>query len=135
LAPAAKVLLQIWETLQAVETNRQQCLRLTERCAEILLSVREEVKEAGEEVGEELKLPVEKLTDKRLGAYLLLFRTLVPLPSLSLLFPSLPSPSQTQSNNFPQKTEPSPRSNPSSSNKSTDPSSNDTSNERRSKTK
>ncbi|KAG6819733.1 hypothetical protein H0H93_009207 [Arthromyces matolae] len=63
LAPAAKVLLSIWDALQAVDTNRLQCLRLTERCADILLSVREEVKEAGDEVGEELTLPIEKLTE------------------------------------------------------------------------
>ncbi|KAG6855823.1 hypothetical protein H0H87_010489 [Tephrocybe sp. NHM501043] len=63
LAPAAKVLLQIWDCVQGVDTNRLQCLRLTERCADILLSVREEVKEAGDEVGEELTGPIGKLVE------------------------------------------------------------------------
>ena len=38
--------------------NRLACLRLTERCADILLSVREEIWEAGDEVGEELEKPI-----------------------------------------------------------------------------
>ncbi|KAG6902523.1 hypothetical protein C0995_015340 [Termitomyces sp. Mi166 len=63
LAPAAHVLLQIWDALQSVDTNRLQCLRLTERCADILLSVREEVKEAGDQVDEELQAPITKLTE------------------------------------------------------------------------
>lgn len=44
-----------------MQLNRLACLRLTERCAEILLSVREEIKEAGEQVGDELAMPIEKL--------------------------------------------------------------------------
>ncbi|KAG6864758.1 hypothetical protein C0991_007317 [Blastosporella zonata] len=63
LAPAARILLQIWDSVQGVDTNRLQCLRLTERCAEILLSVREEVHEAGDDVGEELRVPVGKLIE------------------------------------------------------------------------
>ncbi|KAG6894992.1 hypothetical protein C0993_010344, partial [Termitomyces sp. T159_Od127] len=42
--------------------NRLQCLRLTERCADILLSVREEVKEAGDQVDKELQVPIAELT-------------------------------------------------------------------------
>ncbi len=41
--------------------NRSACLRLTERCADILLAVRQEIKDAGDQVGEELKLPITTL--------------------------------------------------------------------------
>jgi hypothetical protein len=44
-----------------VQLNRLACLRLTERCAEILLSVREEIKDAGEQVGEDLAVPIDEL--------------------------------------------------------------------------
>ena len=37
------------------------CLRLTERCADILLSIRDEIQDAGEHIGEELTMPIEKL--------------------------------------------------------------------------
>ncbi|KAG6855491.1 hypothetical protein H0H87_002086 [Tephrocybe sp. NHM501043] len=61
-------------TDQMRETNRLQCLRhtllpseyallLTERCPYILLSVREEAKEAGNEVSEELTGPNGKLVE------------------------------------------------------------------------
>ncbi|KAF7321723.1 Protein kinase domain-containing protein [Mycena kentingensis (nom. inval.)] len=63
LQTAAKILLAIWDSVQGVDLNRMACLRLTERCAEILLSVREEVKLAGEKVGEELSLPIERLVE------------------------------------------------------------------------
>jgi len=43
--------------------NRLSCLRLTERCADILLSVREEIFEAGDEVGNELAAPIAKLEE------------------------------------------------------------------------
>ena len=43
--------------------NRLSCLRLTERCADILLSVREEIYEAGDEVGYELAAPIAKLEE------------------------------------------------------------------------
>ncbi|KAK7005721.1 kinase domain-containing protein [Favolaschia claudopus] len=61
LQVAAKLLLNIWDNVQGVDLNRLACLRLTERCAEILLSVREEIKDAGEIVGNELQLPIQKL--------------------------------------------------------------------------
>ncbi|KAG6885500.1 hypothetical protein C0992_005114, partial [Termitomyces sp. T32_za158] len=44
-------------------TNRLQCLRLTNRCADILLSVREEIKYAGDQVNEELQAPIAKLKE------------------------------------------------------------------------
>ena len=43
--------------------NRLACLRLTERCADILISVREEIAEAGDDVGEELRTPLAKLVE------------------------------------------------------------------------
>ena len=45
------------------QTNRLACLRLTERCADILLSVREEIHNAGDKVGKELQWPLQKLTE------------------------------------------------------------------------
>ncbi|KAG7443780.1 uncharacterized protein BT62DRAFT_995815 [Guyanagaster necrorhizus] len=63
LQSIAGMLLQIWDTLQLVDMNRLQCLRLTERCANILLSIRQEIHEAGDMVGTELSLPISKLTD------------------------------------------------------------------------
>lgn len=41
--------------------NRMACLRLTQRCADILISVRQEIEEAGGEVTAELREPVAKL--------------------------------------------------------------------------
>jgi abelson tyrosine-protein kinase 1 len=43
--------------------NRLACLRLTERCADILLAVRQEIKDAGDMVGEELTAPISKLVE------------------------------------------------------------------------
>ncbi|KAF9069993.1 hypothetical protein BDP27DRAFT_1362916 [Rhodocollybia butyracea] len=74
LSAAARTLLEIWESLQQVDSNRLQCLRLTERCADILLSVRQEVWEAGDQVAEELKLPVDKLTESFTDVHTLLIK-------------------------------------------------------------
>jgi abelson tyrosine-protein kinase 1 len=63
LAEAARALLGIWDALQAVDMNRMACLRLTERCADVLWSVREEVRAAGDETGEELREPVARLVE------------------------------------------------------------------------
>ncbi|KAF8060214.1 hypothetical protein FPV67DRAFT_1513824 [Lyophyllum atratum] len=63
LASAARVLLNIWDALELVDTNRLACLRLTERCADILLSIREELHETGDMVGEELAKPIAKLEE------------------------------------------------------------------------
>lgn len=43
--------------------NRLACLRLVERCADILYSIREEVEEAGIDVVTELAGPIAKLVD------------------------------------------------------------------------
>ncbi|KZT05047.1 uncharacterized protein LAESUDRAFT_750759 [Laetiporus sulphureus 93-53] len=63
LQAAARSLLEIWDALQMVEINRSACLRLTERCATILFSVREDIAEAGDQVGQELLHPIERLVD------------------------------------------------------------------------
>ncbi|KAI0632558.1 hypothetical protein C8Q77DRAFT_1058832 [Trametes polyzona] len=63
LEEAARTLLNIWDSLQLVDINRLACLRLTERCATILMSVREEIAEAGDEVGVELQAPVARLVE------------------------------------------------------------------------
>ncbi|THG99343.1 hypothetical protein EW026_g2979 [Hermanssonia centrifuga] len=46
LSEAARVLLGIWEAVQQVDLNKMVCLRLTERCATMLISIREEIVEA-----------------------------------------------------------------------------------------
>ncbi|KAF8993568.1 hypothetical protein BDQ17DRAFT_1181203, partial [Cyathus striatus] len=61
LAPAARLVLDVWDAVQEVDMNRLASLRLAERCADILLSVRLEVKEAGDVVGEELSGPLQRL--------------------------------------------------------------------------
>jgi abelson tyrosine-protein kinase 1 len=43
--------------------NRLASLRLTERCADILISVREEIIDAGRAVAEELHPPIAKLNE------------------------------------------------------------------------
>jgi abelson tyrosine-protein kinase 1 len=43
--------------------NRLASLRLTERCADILISVREEIIDAGYAVAEELHAPIAKLNE------------------------------------------------------------------------
>ncbi|PCH42817.1 hypothetical protein WOLCODRAFT_25573 [Wolfiporia cocos MD-104 SS10] len=63
LEVAARALLDIWDAMQQVDVNRVACLRLTERCATILYSVREEIAEAGNEVGEELLHPIARLVE------------------------------------------------------------------------
>ncbi|KAG2045690.1 hypothetical protein BDR06DRAFT_1015396 [Suillus hirtellus] len=46
LNEAARTLLAVWEAVNEVETNRLQCLRLTERCAMAIYSVRAELADA-----------------------------------------------------------------------------------------
>jgi len=43
--------------------NRLGCLRLTERCADILISVRQEIFDAGDVLGQELHAPIQKLEE------------------------------------------------------------------------
>ncbi|CAL1697535.1 unnamed protein product [Somion occarium] len=73
LEVAAKTLLNIWDAVEKFETNRLACLRLTERCADILISVRDEITDTGEHsVSRELEGPVEKLEKAFSGVYVLL---------------------------------------------------------------
>ncbi|KAH9014502.1 hypothetical protein EDB85DRAFT_1876352 [Lactarius pseudohatsudake] len=60
---AGGILLNIWDAVQMVEMNRLASLRLTERCADILISVREEIADAGYTVAEELHAPIAKLVE------------------------------------------------------------------------
>lgn len=46
-----------------MQVNALSCVRLTERCAETLIAVRQEIYEAGDMVTEELHLPLERLQE------------------------------------------------------------------------
>ncbi|KAH7104572.1 hypothetical protein BKA62DRAFT_468969 [Auriculariales sp. MPI-PUGE-AT-0066] len=61
LGKAVGLLLVIWDTCQVIESNRLACLRLTERAAEILVSVRNEVYTAGNDVVDVLDAPLGSL--------------------------------------------------------------------------
>ncbi|KAI0049057.1 hypothetical protein FA95DRAFT_1538888 [Auriscalpium vulgare] len=58
---AGFMLLNIWDALEMVEMNRLASLRLTQRCADILIAVRQEIVDAGNAVSEELELPIQRL--------------------------------------------------------------------------
>ncbi|KAJ7673989.1 hypothetical protein DFH06DRAFT_1036082 [Mycena polygramma] len=61
LSVAAKILDSIWKSVQLVQTNRSRCLRITERCADLLVSIHQVVSESGEEVHHELKAPLDRI--------------------------------------------------------------------------
>ncbi|KAJ7094106.1 kinase-like domain-containing protein [Mycena epipterygia] len=63
LEAAANLLLGIWDNVQGVDTNHLTCLRLAERCANLLLSVQQEVHEVGDKVEKEMAKPLEKLVE------------------------------------------------------------------------
>ncbi|KAG5731487.1 Serine/threonine-protein kinase TNNI3K [Termitomyces sp. T112] len=63
LEGAARVLLGIWDALQQVETNRLACLRLTERCADILIAIQEGISGLDKRVADTLHEPMERLED------------------------------------------------------------------------
>ncbi|KAG2099294.1 uncharacterized protein F5147DRAFT_747297 [Suillus discolor] len=78
LHEAARILLAVWEAVDEVETNRLQCLRLTERCAMAIYSVRAEIADAERDMqsqqgqngdvgvvglAEEMEGPVRKLNE------------------------------------------------------------------------
>ncbi|GJJ14060.1 hypothetical protein Clacol_008317 [Clathrus columnatus] len=63
LSVCARILVNIWNHVQEVETNRLSCLALTERCANILFSIRAEIDVVGDEVADSLREPMEKLTE------------------------------------------------------------------------
>lgn len=53
--------------------NRLASLRLTERCADILISVRDEIVDAGYDVAEELHAPIAKLLECVLACCMLAY--------------------------------------------------------------
>ncbi|KZV62253.1 hypothetical protein PENSPDRAFT_758829 [Peniophora sp. CONT] len=58
---AGKVLLSIWDAVEMIKSNRLACLRLAERCAELLLAIREDIPRASVDVAEELRGPISRL--------------------------------------------------------------------------
>ncbi|KZV66153.1 hypothetical protein PENSPDRAFT_655158 [Peniophora sp. CONT] len=58
---AGKALLGIWDAVEMIEINRVASLRLTERCAELLLAIRDEIGSATVGVDDELREPVARL--------------------------------------------------------------------------
>ena len=46
-----------------MQINRLASKRLTERCATVLISIREEITEAGDDVGAELCTPLDRLAE------------------------------------------------------------------------
>ena len=58
--------------------NRLATLRLTERCSDILISVREEIVDAGYTVTEELHAPIAKLNEYDPRLHTLRYDSLVP---------------------------------------------------------
>ncbi|THH30137.1 hypothetical protein EUX98_g4033 [Antrodiella citrinella] len=75
LAAAARVLVDIWDGVQLVDMNRLSCLRLTDRCATILMSIRDEIVEASEgqhppyQVGAEMEPALRRLVDAFVGVH------------------------------------------------------------------
>ncbi|KAK7457153.1 hypothetical protein VKT23_010453 [Stygiomarasmius scandens] len=63
LSLAAKLLEQIWDAIEKVDSNRLACLRLSERCAEILLAIYEEIHSSGPVVVRELQQPLHHLQE------------------------------------------------------------------------
>ncbi|KAG5650844.1 hypothetical protein H0H81_010855 [Sphagnurus paluster] len=58
---AAKVLLGIWDALQRIDMNYLACQRLTERCANILIAIHEEISRAGDTVADVMSEPLATL--------------------------------------------------------------------------
>ncbi|KAA1467039.1 WD40 repeat-like protein [Dentipellis sp. KUC8613] len=81
LASAGHILLDIWNAFQKVQTNRSACQELTKRCADLLISVREEIVDAGQDVSEELRAPIDKLHETFQEVLLLMMKQ-VELPFL-----------------------------------------------------
>ncbi|TFY61896.1 hypothetical protein EVG20_g6891 [Dentipellis fragilis] len=81
LASAGHILLDIWNAFQKVQTNRSACQELTKRCADLLMSVREEIVDAGQDVSEELHAPIDKL-HQTFQEILLLMMKQIELPFL-----------------------------------------------------
>ncbi|KXN85245.1 hypothetical protein AN958_11520 [Leucoagaricus sp. SymC.cos] len=63
LTIAAKLLLNIWDAVQEVDTNRLVFLRLTERCACIIITLNQELQNAGEDVVQELSPSLRRIEE------------------------------------------------------------------------
>ncbi|KAF9450745.1 hypothetical protein P691DRAFT_664706 [Macrolepiota fuliginosa MF-IS2] len=63
LALTAKLLIKIWDAVQEVDTNRLAFLRLTERCACIVITLHQEMQDAGEDVTHELTGSLRRIED------------------------------------------------------------------------
>ncbi|KAH9915441.1 uncharacterized protein BXZ73DRAFT_106170 [Epithele typhae] len=74
LEEAARTLLGIWDALQMVDINRLACLCLTERCATVLISIREEISDAGDDVSIELRPPLNRLVESYKEVHRFLFK-------------------------------------------------------------
>ncbi|KAF7291313.1 hypothetical protein MIND_01275600 [Mycena indigotica] len=64
LALAAEVLKSIWESVQVVQSNQWRCLRLTERCADLLAAIRVIVHQSGENVAEQMEKPLKQIVER-----------------------------------------------------------------------
>ncbi|KAJ7689212.1 hypothetical protein B0H14DRAFT_866767 [Mycena olivaceomarginata] len=62
LAPAAKILDSIWKSVDAMQTNRSASLRLTDRCASLLLAIQDKVAQSGDAVARELEAHLRRLS-------------------------------------------------------------------------
>ncbi|OJT03337.1 hypothetical protein TRAPUB_6115 [Trametes pubescens] len=62
LGGVARTLLHIWDGAQKVTNNQMACLSLTEKCADTLIIIYEEITQAGAEVFSELRGPLDRLT-------------------------------------------------------------------------
>ena len=65
--------------------NVLSCLRLTARCADILISVRREIFDAGDVLEQELAVPIRKLEEYALSVNLLLPTFHITISSLGRL--------------------------------------------------
>ncbi|KAA1471777.1 kinase-like protein [Dentipellis sp. KUC8613] len=61
LENAGKTLMNAWNAFEQMQVHRAICLRLLDRCVDILLCVREEVVDAGNYVSAELRSPIANL--------------------------------------------------------------------------
>ncbi|KIJ98625.1 hypothetical protein K443DRAFT_56506, partial [Laccaria amethystina LaAM-08-1] len=61
LQPGAQILLYVWDAVEQVDTNFLECLGLTDRCAETLFDVRQQIFNAGDAIGQELAPAIAQL--------------------------------------------------------------------------
>lgn len=71
LTMAAKLLLGIWDAVQEVDTNRLVFLRLTERCACVIITLHQELQDAGEVVVQELSPSLRRIEELFTGIQVL----------------------------------------------------------------